>query len=142
MTETDRERRRYLCVCVSQEATLPSRWPAMVRMEHPMVLLGHTMEDMTSMDSKLLGKGEGRVDLWLGASLHQSFIYVDLSLSQAATLKEGASSSSSSSSVDTAEEVAELMATESWPHPQQMDSRTISACNEHSLFLLFCLHTL
>ena len=123
---------------------MSSRWLAMVRMEHPMVLLGHTMEDMTSMDSKLPGRGEGHVDLWLGASLHQSFIYVDLSLSQAATLKEGASSSSSSSSssVDTAEEVAELMATESWPHPQQMDSRTISACNEHSLFLLFCLHTL
>ena len=110
-----------------------------------MVLLGHTMEDMKSMDSKVPGRGEGRVDLWLGASLRQSFIYVvlSLSLSQAATLKEGASSSSSSSSnVGTAEEVAELMVTKSWPSPQQMDSRTISACNEHSLFLLFCLHTL
>ena len=64
-----------------QEATMSSRWPAMVRMEHPMVLLGHTMEDMKSMDSKVPGRGERRVDLWLGASLRQSFIYVVLSLS-------------------------------------------------------------
>ena len=70
---------------------MSSRWPAMVRMEHPMVLLGHTMEDMKSMDSKVPGRGEGRVDLWLGASLRQSFIYVVLSLSLSSSYAQGGS---------------------------------------------------